>query len=404
MARSRTVDRVVGGNLCTGCGLCASAAASAIEMEDVAPGYVRPVQKGDVPAEAERVIAEACPGAKVNAWGASDDVHPYWGPWRSINTGYATDDKVRFEGSSGGAISALLIHALATGLVDRVVQVRADPRAPTQNFIATSRSREDVLAGAGSRYASSSPLANIDAILDEGGSIAFVGKPCDVSALRLLGAVDVRVARHVPLMLSFFCGGVPSRAGVQGILKALGTTEEDIVAFRYRGQGWPGSAAATTRDGQVLEMSYGESWGDYLTKEVQFRCKICPDSVGGSADISCADAWYGDERGYPSFEEQDGRSLIIPRTETGERVLREAVEVGVIALQALPISDIDLMQPAQAARKRLVCSRLSGLRMTLQPAPNVAGVKVCEAAKRASLTEQIKNTAGTVRRVLSGRR
>jgi coenzyme F420 hydrogenase subunit beta len=373
-------------------------------MEDVAPGYVRPVQKGDVPAEAERVIAEACPGAKVNAWGASDDVHPYWGPWRSINTGYATDDKVRFEGASGGAISALLIHALATGLVDRVVQVRADPRAPTQNFVATSRSREDVLAGAGSRYASSSPLANIDAILDEGGSIAFVGKPCDVSALRLLGAVDVRVARHVRLMLSFFCGGVPSRAGVQSILKALGTTEEDIVAFRYRGQGWPGSAAATTRDGQVLEMSYGESWGDYLAKEVQFRCKICPDAVGGSADISCADAWYGDERGYPSFEEQDGRSLIIPRTETGERVLREAVEVGVIALQALPISDIDLMQPAQAARKRLVRSRLSGLRVMLQPAPNVAGVKVSEAAKRASLTEQIKNAAGTVRRVLSRRR
>ena len=51
-------------------------------------------------------------------------------------------------------------------------------------------------------------------------------------------------------------------------------------------------------------MSYAQSWGEILTKHVQFRCKVCPDGSGGFADVACADAWYGDERGYPSFEEE----------------------------------------------------------------------------------------------------
>lgn len=404
MGRSPTVERVLKGKLCTGCGLCASVAGPAISMQHVAPGFNRPVQQGEVSPAAERVIAAACPGAKVAPWSDEAQKHPYWGPWRSIHTGYACDSSVRHEGSSGGVISALLIHALATGLVDRVIHVHANPVHPTRNSIAISRTPSEVLGGAGSRYISSSPLADIDAALDEGGSIAFVGKPCDISALRRLGQVDPRVAAHVPIMLSFFCGGVPSHQGVQEILSKLGTTEDEVAAFRYRGQGWPGTAAATTRDGRVLKMSYAESWGEHLAKEVQFRCKICPDAIGGAADVACADAWYGDERGYPSFDEQDGRSLVISRTEAGARLLESAVEARAVALEDLPIGEIDLMQPAQAARKRYVGARLAALALTLQPRLDVAGVMVGQAARRASGREQLRNMVGTVRRVVVGRR
>ena len=55
-------------------------------------------------------------------------------------------------------------------------------------------------------------------------------------------------------------------------------------------------------------MSYADSWGAHLSKHVQFRCKICPDAVGGVADIACADAWYGGDSGYPQFDEAAGRS------------------------------------------------------------------------------------------------
>lgn len=403
-AGSPTVERVLKGQLCTGCGLCASAAGAAIQMEMTPPGYSRPAIKGPVSPEAEKVIAASCPGAVVAPWESGPNANATWGPWSQILTGHALDPRVRYEGSSGGALSALMIHALKIGLVDRVIHVAADPDRPTRNVTTCSRTPDEVIAGAGSRYTASSPLADIDEILSEGGKVGFLGKPCDVSALRQLAKVDERVSQHVPLMLSFFCGGMPSHDGVDRILAAMGVRRDDVVAFRYRGQGWPGTAAATTRDGQVARMSYADSWGGHLSKEVQFRCKICPDAVGGSADIACADAWYGGESGYPTFEEQDGRSLIVSRSTTGDELLKSAVAAEAVAVETLAVGEIKLMQPSQHRRKRLIAARTAALTVTGQPKPVMTGVRVAEAAREADLPDAARNFAGTFRRIILGRR
>ena len=373
-------------------------------MHSVAPGYSRPLQTAPISQEAERTIAAACPGSRVAPWGTAPQRHRVWGPWVQTLTGYAADAEVRHAASSGGAISALLIHALESGLVDRVLQIGADPDQPTRNIVIWSRTRDEVVAAAGSRYAASSPLADIDAALDAPGRFAFVGKPCDVSALRQLAAIDPRVNERVPLMLSFFCAGVPSHAGADRIIRAMGLAPEEVRSFRYRGNGWPGMTRAETHDGRVGEMRYADSWGGQLSKEVQFRCKICPDGVGGVADIACADAWYGGESGYPDFDEQDGRSLIMSRTSRGDALLRQAMAAGAIIAEPLPIDEIDLMQPGQARRKRLVAARLAACAATLQPRPVMTGLEVGTAARRAGVGENIKNWLGTVRRILQGRR
>lgn len=400
---SPTVERVLRGQLCTGCGLCASVSGGAISMETVSPGYSRP-RPGRPSAEAERVIANACPGAKVAAWGDAPAQHPYWGPSVAVATGFSTDSAMRHRASSGGVITALAVHALRSGMVDRVVHVAPDPIHPTRNIVVCSSDERDVVTGAGSRYAASSPLADIDKILSDGGRLAFVGKPCDVSALRRLGQTDPRVDEHVALLLSFFCAGVPSHNAARQILIDLGVDPDEVAAFRYRGFGWPGMTRATLRDGRFAEMTYEESWGGRLSHEVQYRCKICPDAVGGVADVACADAWYGGETGYPTFHEQDGRSLIVARTTVGNRVLDEAVAAGAVVAEPLDIGEIDLMQPSQARRKRQVKSRVAALQATLQPSPEMQGVMVDEAADLAGPGEAARSFLGSVRRILIRRR
>lgn len=404
VATSPVIARVLKGELCTGCGLCAGVSGGAIKMETVAPGYSRPAQSAAISSDIEAAIATACPGAKVAAWGAAPNRHPMWGPWYQALTGHATEPDMRHAGSSGGVLSALLGHALETGLVDRVLHVTADPSRPTRNVLTWSRSVEQVMAAAGSRYSASSPLESIDAALKEGSSFAFVGKPCDVSALRQLAKVDPRVNAHVPIALSFFCGGLPSHQGADRIIRAMGLAPEDVHSFRYRGNGWPGLTRAETRDGVIGEMRYEDSWGRHLSKEVQFRCKICPDAVGGVADIACADAWYGGESGYPQFEEQDGRSLIMTRTTAGDNLVQSAVDKGVIDVAALPIGEVDLMQPAQARRKTWVQSRVAACAVLLQPRPDMSGLDVDVAARSARLTSRLTNFAGTARRIWRGQR
>jgi coenzyme F420 hydrogenase subunit beta len=402
---SPTITRVLRGELCTGCGLCAALGGDAIEMQSTPPGYNRPRVKGPIAPQTEAAIAMTCPGARVEPWsGIADRIDPYWGPWREVLVGAATDDVTRFEGSSGGAISGLLVHALKAGLVDRVVHVAADPDTPTRNAVAVSRTPDEVISRAGSRYTASSPLAQIGQALDEGGALAFVGKPCDVSALRRLAHVDPRVNRHVKLMLSFFCAGIPSHDGVHRILTEMDVEPQAVTAFRYRGQGWPGHCVAETGDGRRVEMSYARSWGDHLSKEVQFRCKICPDAVGGAADVACADAWYGDEEGYPAFDEADGRSLIIARTPIGQDLVRSAIAAGSVSGEPLPLVEIEKMQPGQARRKRLVLARAASLPVALQPWPDMRGLEVARAARAAPLRESLHNFLGTLRRTLQGRR
>lgn len=398
-SRSPTLSRVLDGQLCTGCGLCAGIAPHAVRLVDAA-GFNRPDQHAALTPQAETTIAASCPGAVVASWPSAPHTHPYWGPYHRLATGAATDPATRHGGSSGGVITAIAAHALRSGLVDRVVQVAPGPDDPAGNTIVCSTTEGDLIARAGSRYVSSSPLEGIGRILSEGGAIAFIGKPCDISALRRLARVDPRVDAHVRLMLSFFCAGVPSRRAVTRVLDALGVARRDLATFRYRGNGWPGKATAVTHDGRTSQMTYEESWGGYLSKDVQFRCKICPDAVGGVADIACADAWYGGESGYPTFEELDGRSLIMTRSGVGESVLQAAIAAGAVTAESLAVGEVDLMQPAQARRKRLVAGRLLALKVMLRPTPAMAGLKVGEAARRAGPGEQIKNLLGSVRRAI----
>jgi coenzyme F420 hydrogenase subunit beta len=373
-------------------------------MQAMPPGYHRPVPIPRVTAEQERMLAQACPGSRVAPWQDAPHVHPHWGPYHRVLTGYSTDEEVRHRASSGAGITGLALFALESGVVDRVVHVGADPERPTRNVTIVSRTPEEVIAGAGSRYAASSPLADIDRELAAGGSLAFVGKPCDIGALRQLGRFDERVARHIPLILSFFCAGIPSQTGANRILAELGVEPGDVREFRYRGFGWPGMATATAHDGRTAEMTYERSWGHHLSREVQFRCKICPDAVGGVADIACADAWYGGETGYPTFEEQSGRSLVVTRTAVGEAFLDRAVAAGAVAVDPLDVGEIDLMQPSQARRKSLIKARVGAVRATLNPRPKMDGLMVDQAASRASAKEQLKNFVGTARRILQGRR
>lgn len=404
---SPTVERVLAGRLCSGCGLCASLSGDGIVMDE-SSGYARPVIGAGLTPEAEAAVAEACPGSRVAPWDGAPwndapETHLWWGPYHDVSTGWATDAEVRHEASSGGALSGLLLYALESGRVDRVLEIAADPDRPTRNRTVWSRTRDEVLAGAGSRYTASSPLADIDAALEQPGRFAFVGKPCDVSALRQLGRRDPRVAERVPLAFAFFCAGIPNHSGVDAILDDMGLGGETLESFRYRGQGWPGRARATTPDGRSAEMSYADSWGGRLSSRLQFRCKICPDAVGGVADVACADAWYGDEAGYPSFEEEAGRSLVVTRTRVGEDFVAEAVRAGALVRQPLPVDEIDAMQPGQANRKRLVRSRLTALDLTFKPKPQMQGLRVAEASRAADVRSKLKNTIGAVRRVATGR-
>ncbi len=402
-AAAPSLARVARGDLCAGCGACAAIAPGRVAMDLAAPGFLRPVQSGALTAAEDARVAEVCPGLGQVVEAESRTDHVLWGPFVAMHTGWAADPRLRHAGASGGALSGLLVHLVESGTVEAVLQTGADPARPWGNAPALSTDRAGIEAAAGSRYAASAPLAEVPACVASGRRHAFVGKPCDAAALRALAARDPDVARAFPVILSFFCAGVPSERGAREVLAALGTPPDEVAAFRYRGQGWPGRATATLKDGSERSMSYHESWGGVLSRHVQHRCKVCADGTGTAADLVCADAWESDTEGYPLFEEADGVSLVVARTPLGAEILAAAVAAGHVAVQPFDPAGLAAIQPGQRERRRALLARLLALRLALRPVPAYRGLHLVAAARQNPARRNFRNFFGMLRRALKPR-
>ncbi|TCJ22801.1 hypothetical protein E0W80_12740 [Microbacterium sp. PI-1] len=395
------VEGVLQRDACSGCGLCVRLDPG-LEMHVDEHGYSRPCLVGESRpiARAEQIFARSCPGVVVAAPALPPGAkrHPELGTYLEAWQAWAADPEVRRAGSSGGALTALHTWLVSTGRATRITGAAGSAEDVRRTVPVTIMTREQALGAAGSRYAPISTLANPD-VLARGAAVT--GKPCEIAALRR-AAPDL-VDGEAPLMLSFFCAGTPSQHATDDLLQDLGVTPaEPVTALRYRGDGWPGRFIARTPDREV-SADYDDSWGRVLGPTTQWRCKVCVDGVGESADIVCADSWATDERGYPVFVEGDGVSALIARTPRGLETIRAAAEAGVIVLGELPMSQLAAAQPLQVTRKRFLFARLLGSRFAGRRPPRYRGFGLA----RLSLAyprEAIRTFRGTYRRVRAQRR
>jgi coenzyme F420 hydrogenase subunit beta len=397
----RGIEQVVQAGLCTGCGACTSAdiAGSGARMELQASGFLRPRFAAPLSAAQQQAALAVCPGVRLELQ-AEAPLHPEWGPLAGVHTGWSLDPEVRYRGSSGGVLSALLIHLLESGQAQFVVHVGMVEGEPLSSRQRLSRTRAEVLAGAGSRYAPAAGAADLDALFARGERFAFVGKPCEVAALRAYVAARPQRREQLVFVGSFFCAGTPSQHGTQAVLQALGTEAHEVVHFQYRGNGWPGYATARRQDGSERRMDYNRSWGELLGPTLQLRCKLCPDGTGEFADIACADAWYGRD-GYPDFTERDGRSLVVARTPRGAALLQRAVQAEALALAPCDPGEIAAMQPYQETRKRVVLGRWLALGLRTGLWPRFRGLHLGAALRRGGLLLALRNCWGTFKRLAS---
>ncbi|WP_165360891.1 Coenzyme F420 hydrogenase/dehydrogenase, beta subunit C-terminal domain [Candidatus Chloroploca sp. Khr17] len=370
-------------------------------MELNSEGFYRPKVKGTVPHEAWAVIKDVCPGVIVEQESSSHNSHlnHVWGPIIDIAKGFANNEAVRWQASSGGVLSALLIFLLESKQVDFVVHVGVRGVDPFSLTAGISWNRDDILRHAGSRYAPTAPLENLLSIMAHtDGKCAFVGKPCDIAALRRYMKHDPEIANRVVVLISFFCAGIPSQNATWDLLHRLKVEKSTVKTFRYRGYGWPGQATAVCHDGSQSSMDYNSSWGQVLNQKLQFRCKICPDGIGEMADLVCADAW-DTPGGYPDFAERPGISMVIARTKLGSSILRAAINGKYVTTEPTSIESLNKIQPYQLARKRAILARLMAMRVSRRPTPVFRGLYLLENALKGGIIFFLRQFLGMYRRI-----
>lgn len=394
-----SVQKVVSSQMCTGCGLCA-AMLPGLEMKSRG-GFMRPVLSGSDSNDRKliKTFNRSCPGKLVRAVkNPSATRHPTLGPIVGIWEAYALDETFRDKGSSGGVLSSLSAWMLERGIASTVSGASKESTNPRRTVPVTITTKEQALKAAGSRYAPVSALSG-ESALKVGNAV--VGKPCEVSAMRSYENVE---GRDNSIKLSFFCAGTPSQEATDSLIEKLGIPKtKPLKDLWYRGNGWPGNFTAIAKDGQRVETSYDESWGAALGPTVQWRCRVCPDGVGESSDITAGDFWEADENGYPKFSDMPGRSVLIARTSRGFELVQAAEREGVIALRPADPEAVTKMQPYQFSRRRYLFGRLLASRIFLGAAPRVRGFGII----KATLGEPIRTyreLRGSISRIRHRRR
>lgn len=399
------VQRVVRNGNCCGCGGCALLS-SQIDMKLDEAGNLRPTvatttedaDRGGIcggdPAWSVGAFERMCPGRRVTSPTRSARLDsPVFGPYVSAWRAWAINPDVRRAGSSGGVLTALSSLLLESDINQGIVASRMgdDPRTTVPLTITT---KEEALASAGSRYA---PVSNLSLFDPRASDRPVVAKPCEVTAARQLMAEMHIAAADQPLLLSFFCAGTPSQNATDKLVQKMGFGTSELTEVRYRGDGWPGSFRAQSKLGEESSMTYHESWGKHLGRDLPWRCKICVDGTGGHSDVAVGDYWYADESGYPMFSESDGVSVAIARTERGHDLLMRAAQVGVVHLEPVDIESVRKIQPLQDLRKRALIGRLVGRLLAQRRIPSYKGYGLARLALR-NPTVNLRAAAGTFRR------
>ncbi len=277
----------------------------------------------------------------------------FLGSYKECYLGHSTDDMIRQKGSSGGLVTQLLIHLVEKKLVSGVIIPRPNPEKKWLFKPAIVQDIEEIKKSSQSKYCLIPTNEILQGLKKVRGEYAIVLLPCQVHSIRKLQADGNRDALKLTYVLGLICGhNMEYEASVFG-MKRVNISKEQVVDIKFRDHGsWPGGLSFLLENGEKRGINFFHY--HYLNAVyLPYRCRICPDYYGNYADISFGDSWLMrllgkgvDDTGIPL-----GWSSIIARTDTGLKLLKDALKKKKIFLEKVDPSEINESFPFNISYK-----------------------------------------------------
>ena len=318
-----------------------------------------------------------------------------WGAVTGIWEGYATDEEIRFKGSSGGALTAIAQYCLDQRGCHGVLHTGENSEDPIRNKTRMSSSREDLLAVVGSRYSPASVCDGLGLVETAPAPCVIIGKPVEIAATRKAMALRPALAEKIDVTLSFFCAETPPTGATRSLLGLLDVPEDGLQSLRYRGYGWPGYfVTRSENEGERQHWIYQKTWA-YLQSFRPWAAHIWPDGSGELADISCGDPWYEEPDG-----ENPGFSLIVARTQLGKDIIEGAIAAGYLSVTVAEPWKLEKSQEGLLKKKGSVWGRRFAHRILGMPTTRFKDLDLFTPWLALSFGDKMRSTLGTVRRIL----
>lgn len=334
------LTEVVRQNLCTFCGACMAAC----PVNVLWPAGEQPTLVGAC------ALCEICYYQCPTVEFSNDDAEMYLfnrtrqpdepiGITKGVFIGKAKRNEIQAQAQDGGVVTALLAYALENGLIDAAVVAGRDSKWLAKPVVATKYG--DLVKNAGTKYTPSPTLLGVRSAVDEyvKRKVAVVGTPCQIKAVRRIQTSpmgNLRLAKAITLSIGLFC--MESYRYDQLVETYVASKGIDPAAITRMGIK-KGSFIVWSGENELLHVPLKE-----VDAFVRASCKRCDDFTAEYADIAVGGI------GCPS-----GYSTIIPRTEMGLRLLKDAEQTGYLEIKELaPDSKgyLKVVNMAQAKRMR----------------------------------------------------
>lgn len=320
-------DEVITSGLCTGCAGCVISCPHEVIGYDHVQGGFKPFHLEDElgPTDCGHGIkgctscTRACP--RFRTWEEEADGFMFGrertpdepsGVFKDVILTRASDDYVHEIGQDGGLVSAILIWALDHGYIDAALTSYVGSGDGEQWTAApgVAFNREQVLAGAGSRYTySANTLAYTEAIEAGASKLALVGMSCQSSIVPVAKSRKVgKVGNRFVLNIGLLC----SKSFDEAIFEELFEQKYGLDRHLIKKTNIKGVFQIWTHDGGYYEINLKEchAW----TRE---GCIHCPDFAAEHADISTG--------GIGKYSDW---TLTIVRTDIGREIIMKMLEDG----------------------------------------------------------------------------
>jgi coenzyme F420 hydrogenase subunit beta len=348
--------------LCTGCGACvAICPQKIIELQYLARKgvYSAKILPGGVESCTGCGLCEkVCPAIRIvgseKIRTPLKDTHDIlrWliGDYKKIYVGYAVDNALRYECSSGGMATSILLYKLRTNRIKGALIAMPMTQKVIRHEINLAESEKEIIENKGTIYCQINYAKAWEHIKNFAGKMAIVGQPCQLNAFDLFSSAK-RMNGKGHFKIGLFCGGTNSHRTLNFLFRRMNIDPDNILRLRYRSGGWPGrkmvaqveslknrgrysNVTLFDRDSSLLQSYlYRFCFSGSFFPDI---CLACKDQTAEHADISLGDAWI------PRYLSSDkvGTNIINCRTRIAQELLERMFDENLICLEDASPEDI----------------------------------------------------------------